>query len=184
MQPMPKTTLASGKFLALIKEGHWEYAHRPNATGSAIILAVTSEQKVLLVEQYRIPIHARTLELPAGLIGDEPGATDEEHANAARRELIEETGYEAGQIEILMHGPACSGLGSEILTLFLATNLRRVGPGGGVDREEIKVHEVSLNEIHDWLETQDATGILIDPKIYTGLYFLLQRARQSAQRCS
>ena len=39
-----------------------------------LIIGVTTEQKVLLVEQYRIPVHARTIELPAGIIGDEPGA--------------------------------------------------------------------------------------------------------------
>jgi hypothetical protein len=123
--------LFSGKFLALVKEGHWEYAHRTNATGAAIIVAVTEEQKLLLVEQYRIPVHARTIEMPAGIIGDEPGSADEAHAEAARRELVEETGYEAGHIEALTHGPASGGLTSETVTLFLATNLRRVsGPAG------------------------------------------------------
>src|SRR5258706_16303672 len=94
-----KTTLHTSKFLALIKEGHWEYVDRVNATGAAILIAVTAEQNVLLVEQYRIPVHARTIELPAGITGDEPGSTDESHAEAARRELLEETGYTAGRIE-------------------------------------------------------------------------------------
>jgi len=68
-QLLMKTTLHTGKFLALVKEGHWEYADRTNATGAAIIVAVTAEQKLLLVEQYRIPVHTRTIELPAGIIG-------------------------------------------------------------------------------------------------------------------
>ena len=66
-------TLHTSKFLALIQEGHWEYVDRVNATGAALIIAVTAEEKVLLVEQYRIPVHVRTIELPAGIIGDEPG---------------------------------------------------------------------------------------------------------------
>src|SRR6185437_3701262 len=78
----PKVTLHKGKFFALVKEGHWEYVDRTNATGAAIIVAVTDEQKLLLVEQYRIPVHARTIELPAGIIGDEPGSGDENHADA------------------------------------------------------------------------------------------------------
>jgi 8-oxo-dGTP pyrophosphatase MutT (NUDIX family) len=90
-----KTTLHTGRFLALVKEGQWEYADRVNATGAALIVAVTPENKVLLVEQYRIPVHARTVELPAGIIGDEPGNTHESNAAAARRELQEETGYTA-----------------------------------------------------------------------------------------
>ena len=77
MNQPAQTTLHAGKFLALVKEGHWEYVDRVNATGAAIIVAVTAEQKVLLVEQYRIPVHARTIELPAGIIGDEPGGNDE-----------------------------------------------------------------------------------------------------------
>jgi hypothetical protein len=73
MNQTTRTTLYAGKFLALVKVGHWEFADRVNATGAAIIIAVTTEQKVLLVEQYRTPVHARTIELPAGIIGDEPG---------------------------------------------------------------------------------------------------------------
>ena len=169
-----KSTLHTSKFLTLIKEGHWEYVDRINATGAALILAVTPEQKVLLVEQYRIPVHARTIELPAGIIGDEPGNSDESHAQAARRELLEETGYAAEKIEALTTGPACSGITSERVTLFRATELRRAGKGGGVAHEDITVHEVPLAEIVPWLEAKAKTGILIDPKVYTGLFFLAQ----------
>jgi len=59
-----KKILHAGRILALVKEGHWEYAERNNVTGAAIIIAVTDEQKLLLVEQYRIPVHSRTIELP------------------------------------------------------------------------------------------------------------------------
>lgn len=173
--PQNGQPLFAGKFLALIKEKHWEYTHRTNATGAAIIAAVTDETKILLVEQYRIPVHARTIELPAGIIGDEPGSSDESHAEAARRELVEETGYAAGRIEALTHGPASAGLGSEVVTMFLATQLRRVGAGGGVAHEDITVHEISLREIDSWLAAKAATGVLIDPKVYAGLYFIKNR---------
>lgn len=172
MNSLPRVTLHSGKFLALVREGHWEFADRTNATGAAIIVAVTDSQKLLLVEQYRIPVHARTIELPAGVIGDEPGTADEVHAEAARRELLEETGYDAGIIEALTHGPASSGLTSETVTLFLATNLRQVGAGGGVGHEEITVHEVPLSEAHGWLDSKAKAGVLVDPKVYAGLYFV------------
>jgi ADP-ribose pyrophosphatase len=168
------TTLHSGKFLALIKEGHWEYVDRVNATGAALILAVTAEQKILLVEQYRIPVQARTIELPAGIIGDEPGRTNESQAEAARRELLEETGYAAEQIQRLTGGASCSGLTSERVTIFRASGLRRAAKGGGVEHEDIVVHEVPLAEVATWLETKASTGILIDPKVYAGLFFVTQ----------
>jgi len=174
MNQTTRTTLYTGKFLALVKEGHWEFADRVNATGAAIIIAVTTEQKVLLVEQYRTPVHARTIELPAGIIGDEPGSTNESIAEAARRELLEETGYTAEHIEAVTTGPSCSGITSERLTLFRALGLRRVGKGGGVANENIEVHEIPLTEIVGWLATKAKTGVLIDPKVYAGLFFISQ----------
>ena len=116
-----QVTLYKGKYLALVKEGNWEYADRVGATGGAIIVAVTPEQKLLVVEQHRIPVHARTIELPAGITGDE--GENESDAEAAKRELLEETGYEADKIEPLTTGPASSGLTFETVTLFLATVL-------------------------------------------------------------
>ncbi|HEV2692568.1 MAG TPA: nucleoside 2-deoxyribosyltransferase domain-containing protein [Verrucomicrobiae bacterium] len=167
--------LCSGKFLALIKEGHWEYVERVNSPGAAIIVAVTAEQKLLLVEQYRIPLHCRVIELPAGMIGDDPGSSGESHAGAARRELLEETGYDAGKMEPLFTSPSSAGLTSERVTLFMASQLRQVGKGGGVEHEEITVHEVPLTEINDWLEAKAKAGFLVDAKVYAGLYFVGQK---------
>jgi ADP-ribose pyrophosphatase len=169
-----QTVLYTGKFLSLIKEGRWEYADRVNATGAAIIVAVTPDQKLLLVEQYRIPVHVRTIEMPAGIIGDEAEHSAESQAEAARRELREETGYDADRMEILTSGPASSGLTSEVVTLFRASGLRKVSAGGGITHEEIVVHEVPLNEVHAWLETKVRAGLMIEPKVYAGLYFLLR----------
>ncbi|HEV2210403.1 MAG TPA: hypothetical protein VG167_16635 [Verrucomicrobiae bacterium] len=59
MNPNPapeRLQLCAGRFLALVREGHWEYADRVNATGAAIILAVTAENKLLLVEQSAFPL--------------------------------------------------------------------------------------------------------------------------------
>jgi ADP-ribose pyrophosphatase len=169
------TTLYTGQFLALIKEGHWEYVDRVNATGSVLILAVTADEKILLVEQYRIPVHARTIELPAGIIGDEPGSSNESRGVAARRELLEETGFAAGHMEEITTGAACSGLTSERTTLFRASGLSRTGKGGGVEHEEIIVHEVPLVEATAWLKKKAESGVLIDPKVYAGLFFATQK---------
>ena len=172
MKSSSAIALYAGKFLALVKEGCWEYVDRVGATGAAIVVAVTDDQKLLLVEQYRIPVHSRTIELPAGIVGDDPGDSSESFGDAARRELLEETGYTAERIEALTSGPASSGLTSEVVTLLRASGLKRVGAGGGVAHEDITVHEVPLREVHEWLAARASERLLIEPKVYAGLYFL------------
>jgi ADP-ribose pyrophosphatase len=172
MNPTPEVTLYAGKFLSLVQEGRWEYVNRVGTTGAAIIVAVTDEKKLLLVEQYRIPVHARTIELPAGIVGDEPGSSHEQTSDAAKRELLEETGYAAERMETLTTGPSSSGLTSELVTLLRAFGLRRINAGGGVAHEKITVHEVPLESVREWLAEKARAGLLIEPKVYAGLYFL------------
>ncbi|MGD1084156.1 MAG: NUDIX hydrolase [Verrucomicrobiota bacterium] len=179
-----QTILHAGKFLTLIQEARWEYVNRVNAANAVIILAVTPEQRILLVEQYRIPVHARTIELPAGIVGDEPGGADESHAQAARRELLEETGYAAARVEPLITGPSGGGLTSERVTLFRASGLRRAGKGGGVAHEDIVVHEVPLAGAAAWLEAKAKTGVLVDPKVYAGLFFAAQSKSAITPTCA
>ena len=165
-------TLYKGKFLNMVREGRWEYCERVNNTGAVMVFACTPENKVLLVEEFRPPIGQRCLCFPAGLSGDEGPESD---AAAARRELLEETGYEADTVEFLFHGPSSPGLTSESLSFFLATGLRRVAAGGGVESENITVREAPLEHIDAWLAAQVEQGIALDPRIYTGLYFLKNR---------
>ncbi len=162
-------TLYQGRFLNMVREGHWEYCERVNQTNAVMIFACTPEQKVLLVEEFRPPIGKRCLCFPAGLSGDEGPESD---MVAAHRELLEETGYEAAEMQFLFHGPSSPGLTSERLSFYLATGLRRVANGGGVDQEDITVREVPLAEIDAWLAAQTEQGVALDPRIFTGLYFL------------
>ena len=167
-----KKSLHQGRFLAMFERGGWEYVDRVGATGVVVILAVTDEDELVLVEQHRVPLGASVIELPAGLAGDLPDSRDEDFREAARRELLEETGYEAESIEFLCEGPPSAGLTSEIQTLLRATGLRKTGPGGGDETEDITVHTIALNVLDDWLGEAAQRGCLIDPKIYAGLYFL------------
>ncbi|MBQ4593654.1 MAG: NUDIX hydrolase [Akkermansia sp.] len=162
-------TLYQGKFLNMVREGRWEYCERVNQTSAVMVFACTPGGKVLLVEEFRPPIGKQSLCFPAGLSGDEGPESD---AVAARRELLEETGYEAAGMRYLFTGPSSPGLTSETLSFYLATDLKKVAAGGGVDNENIIVHEAPLDTIDAWLAEQTAAGKSIDPRIYTGLYFL------------
>ena len=171
-KPLPKPeTVAEGKFIRLVRQGKWEYATRKNVSGIVGIVAVTDERKLVLVEQDRPPVGKRVIELPAGLAGDEAGRESEELAEAARRELLEETGYGARQMVRVAEGAASAGMTNEIITLFLATGLTKTGDAEGDGSEDITVHEVPLDEVTRWLETRVREGKLIDLKVYSGLYF-------------
>jgi ADP-ribose pyrophosphatase len=171
-EPLAPRILAEGRFLRLLAGSGWEWVERVNASGAAVIAAVTEDRQLVLVEQYRVPMGQRVIDLPAGLVGDEPGGADEPMIEAARRELFEETGYEADQLRRVVSGPASPGLTTEVYTLFLALGARHVGRGGGVASERIQVHVVPLAEVEAWLDRRREEGMMIDPKIYLGLYFI------------
>ena len=166
------TTLFRGKWLTLKARGRWEFVERNTPGGAVIIVAVTPQDRVLFVEQYRVPIRAFTIEMPAGLVGDLEHASDEDISGAARRELEEETGYAAARIVPLHSGPSSAGMSTEMMHFVRALDLRRVGDGGGDETEDIVVHEVPRAEAGEWLRRMAARGYSIDPKLFAGLWFL------------
>ena len=168
----PVETLYEGRWLSLRKRGRWEYAERNNPGGAVIILAVTPEDRILFVEQYRVAILQRTIEMPAGLVGDIAGQADEGALIAAERELEEETGYRCSRIEFIHAGPSSSGMSTEMIAFARAWDLVKVGEGGGDESEQILVHEVPRCEAGQWLFARAAEGYSIDPKLFAGLWFL------------
>lgn len=136
------------------------------------MIPVTSDGYLVLVEQLRLPLNRRVIEIPAGLVDGGTAEEPEGFQAAASRELIEETGYRPGQLTFLFQGPPSAGISDEIIAFYLATELERVGPGGGDANECIEVHQVALTQVNVWLAERAARGDLIDPKIFTGLYFL------------
>jgi ADP-ribose pyrophosphatase len=165
------TVLAEGKHLRLLKRAGWEYAERSRVSGVVVIVARTDADELVLIEQFRPVVGKRLIELPAGLAGDSAATDGEPLANAVGRELHEETGYEAARVEFLTEGPSSAGLTNEILSFFLATGLKRTGEGGGDAHEDIQVHVVPAAGVRDWLAAQVKRGVMIDPKVWTGLYF-------------
>ena len=168
----PVETLCEGRWLSLRKRGRWEYAERNNPGGAVIILAVTPDDCVLFVEQYRVSILKNTIEMPAGLVGDLAEQREETALLAAQRELEEETGYRCARIEFVHEGPSSSGMSTEMIAFVRAWELQKVGPGGGDETENIVVHEVPRRQAGRWLFERAAEGYSIDPKLFAGLWFI------------
>lgn len=165
----------TGHHVSMWKRGHWEYAVRNTARPAVGIVAVTSDDSVVLVEQYRPPVGERVIEIPAGLVGDLDDHEEESLMEAAKRELFEETGYTAERWIHMGGGYSSPGLTDETIELFFADGLRKEGPGGGDDQEEIRIHEVPWNQLHDWL---GRNGAQLDLKLLAGIR-LAERHRES-----
>jgi len=160
-----------GRYIRAVVRGRWEFVERKNITGIVGMIPVTDDGRLVLIEQFRPAVDSRVVELPAGLVGDVPDQADEPLVAAANRELIEETGYRAGTMTRVFHGSASAGISAEQITFFLATDLEKVGPGGGDSSEQITVYEVPLGNVVDWLDAQASQGAVIDVKIYSALHF-------------
>lgn len=164
--------LYEGEWLRLVRRGHWESCERTHGRDglAVLVIAVTPDDDVLFVEQYRVPLGARTIEMPAGLVGDDHD--DDTLVSAARRELIEETGWDAGRIDVLLTGPTSSGMSNERIAFARARDLVRVGPGGGVGSEDITVHAVPRATAPAWLMQRYAEGYELDLKLWAGLWMI------------
>ncbi|WP_137897890.1 NUDIX hydrolase [Sphingomonas sp. 2SG] len=160
---MTTETVWKGKYLSVRKSGTWEYAERIGAIAAAVIVAIDGDGQLLLVEQHRVPLGRPCLELPAGLVGDE--SAGESVAEAARRELEEETGYHAAFVEERGEYYSSPGMTSESFTLVLATGLTRTGDGGGDAQENITVHRVAPEAVAGFVATKRREGVAIDAKM-------------------
>lgn len=164
-------TVFEGKYLRTVVRGTWEYVERTHAGGlAAIIIAVTPEDKVLFVEQFRVPLQAQSIEMPAGLVGDVHAGEGIEES--AIRELEEETGWTADKAEVLLIGPTSSGMSNEKIAFVRASGLRKVGPGGGDADEGIIVHEIPRASAAAWLTGKLGEGYELDAKLWAGLWMI------------
>ena len=163
-------TLFETRWLGVYRIGHWDFVRRPNSDACVGILAVTPDDEVVLIEQFRIPVQHSVIEIPAGLVGDEEEFKGEAISETARRELLEETGYHAGKIELLVVSPTSAGMASEFTHLFLATDLEKREAGGGVGAEDIKIHLVPRNSLRTWLREKEQAGLALDFKIHAALW--------------
>jgi ADP-ribose pyrophosphatase len=157
-----------GRFVRALKRGKWEFAGRANDIKAVVILA-EHEGRVILVDQPRVPLGVRCVELPAGLVGDDdPNATVE---STAVKELEEETGFTAERVERLGEFHSSPGMLSEGFTLVRAHGVRKIGAGGGDENEDIAVHLVARCDIPAFIEEKRAEGFAIDVKLLLFLDF-------------
>jgi ADP-ribose pyrophosphatase len=159
----PEEIAWSGKWITARRRGKWEYVSRARGIRAAVIVAIDDAGHVLLVDQYRVPLGRRCLELPAGLVGDEHDG--DTALAAARRELIEETGYSCDAVEDLGEFFASPGMVTESFTLVRATGLTRVSDGGGLEGEDIRVVRVLLADVPALVAEMRAAGHAIDVKL-------------------
>lgn len=160
----PEETMWEGRFIVARKRGTWEYVGRARNIRAAVILAV-DDGHVILIEQYRVPLGKICIELPAGLIGDDEGAEGEAAEIAGGRELEEETGYRAAQIDNLGDFYSSPGMVSESFTLLRASGLEKVSEGGGLPGEDITVHRVPLSGLEEFIAARRAQGDAVDVKL-------------------
>ena len=164
----PLQTMWEGKYIRAMKRGRWEYVSRTNSVGAAVILA-EHDGKVILVEQYRVPVGARCLELPAGLVGDEEAHATVE--STAIKELEEETGFTCDRVERLGDFHSSPGLVAESFSLVRAHGVRKVGDGGGTEHEEIEVHLIAREDIPAFVAERRVAGVAIDVKLLIFMNF-------------
>ena len=159
----PEETAWAGKWIVAKRRGRWEYVSRVGGVRAAVVLAIDDTADgghVLLVDQYRVPLGRRCLELPAGLIN-----AGESAEQAAARELEEETGYRAARVTDIGAFVSSPGMVSESFTMVRAEGLTRVSDGGGIDEEGITVHRVLISEIAAYVASRRAEGMAIDVKL-------------------
>ncbi len=171
---MPNDTrvLYEGRHLVLLDRGGWEFVEHRTAPEAAMIVALTPEGGIVLAEEFRPPMKVPVISLPSGLVGDEG---PEEAIDAARRELAEETGHTAENWERLMRGPGSAGQSSEMVTFFLARPAVRSGAQAAHDVGKIHVHVVPVATLREWALRREAEGMVVDPKIWAGLYLAVGR---------
>ncbi|MEK7641211.1 MAG: NUDIX hydrolase [Patescibacteria group bacterium] len=170
----------SGKWLKVIErkfqnkvtghKGTWEVVERPSRRAIALVGAVTPENELLLTKNYRVPLKKWTIEMCAGMI-EESDASEEA---AARRELLEEMGYEVGEMKLLMRGPFNAGMQNDQLVIFLGWDAKKVQEPQLEGGEDIKVVKVPIKRLMPFL-LRPRKNLLVDVKIFGLIPFLTRR---------
>ena len=146
--------------------------------GAVAVLALDGDDRLLLVRQWRIPAGRAMLEIPAGTLDIHDGATEDPNI-AARRELEEETGSRAGSWRRLASFWTAPGFATELMHLYVATDLESVHGDDRLAPDEDERLELSRFTIDEALALVDA-GEIVDAKSMLGILWL-ERLRRAAE---
>ncbi|GLI53822.1 NUDIX hydrolase [Thermodesulfovibrio yellowstonii] len=175
MKILKKEVVWQGKYLRIVllyyedSQGNirqWEAVERVNCNGIVIVIPVTKDKEFVFIRQFRPILGGYVIEFPAGL-----NDRKESLLEVAKRELIEETGLFSDEIVFLAEGPVSSGLSSEILTVFIAKNVREAPEDVRKsyppdESENIEVLKIPVNEIFEKLNELRTQGNYLDLKIF------------------
>jgi len=164
----------SGKFLNLKKDivqlpdGNTTFREYLIHPGAVAIMPVLSDGRILLERQFRYPVDAAMIEIPAGKLdqGEDP-------LLCAQRELLEETGYSAKSWGFLGRIHPVISYSTEIIDIYLAKDLT-LGERALDDGEFLDVFAATLDEMHEWI----ANGAITDVKTIISVYHLARRLKQ------
>ncbi|MBL7573253.1 NUDIX hydrolase [Staphylococcus saccharolyticus] len=131
--------------------------------GAVAVCAVTPENEVLLVKQFRKPIEKPLLEIPAGKL-----ESGEDRIEAAKRELQEETGYIASDLELITDMYGSPGFSSEKLTIYFANQLTE-GEMNLDEDEFVELHKLPIKDVKSMLDNKE----IADAKTIIALQHLL-----------
>jgi len=181
MRVTGKRTVFEGQYLRIVEkavnskdgtERAWETVERTNVHGSGavVIVALTKDGDLLFEKNWRAPIESCVIQFPAGLT-DVEGESEEE---AARRELLEETGYAATELIPVFLSPLSSALTGTRAMHFFAPDVEFVGkPASKDDIEEIEVLKVPVGEADEFMLSLP-DGIELDLRV-PGILWLLRK---------
>ncbi|APH06995.1 NUDIX hydrolase [Bacillus weihaiensis] len=161
MSELKETTLNSKEiFKGRIIDVYLEEVELPNGKtstreivkhpGAVAIIALTKDNKIVLVEQFRKPLERTLVEIPAGKVekGEDPETT-------AKRELEEETGYTCEKLEPLISFYTSPGFADELVHLFIARDLVKLSEAAELDEDEfVEVMEVTMEEAQKLVESK------------------------------
>ena len=164
-----KSTIYNGQIIDLevhdiaLPNGQTSKRELVKHNGAVAVCAITPNNKLVLVKQFRKPIEDALLEIPAGKL-----ELNEDRKIAAHRELEEETGYIAEDLHLITEMYGCPGFANEKISIYFADNLQ-TGEMNLDEDEFVELHELSIEEA----ATKLKNGEITDAKTIIAIQYLL-----------